>query len=759
MIDKNQLKTQGLALGRSLQRAYKIALLYSAEHSAAEGPLQQTYASLNPLLKETRRFTLGFLNQRVLLNNILTSDNSLAPMEVEFSKRGIAAVCFSAGISFKEFRRGLGLLCTKPEAIVQNGGIKALLERNPIEGMQVLPAGKPGGKNEDTVLEMDAQSYLMAQAILPPQPGAGVPGLGLEMLLRPAGMERPPGFAGSAGEIFELATQAIQAAWVDPERNPGEAVLALTRLLEEVTPDYLTSLLPAAKQNELRGRSPQEVASELAEDMAVEWSMQRLSAAPEGAAGRAAEEEVIRVLTRAMRTTQMAQSFLQKLSQFFEAANLPAEVTDRIRNELMWFSLSPEEKHAQFLSLQRFNDQQFHHLVHYAEEMRNEEKFSAATEVAGHYFTVLEAAPPDTRIKELTRAPELLRALASLQTLEFLHTVAARLGRELLEPKQIDWHCHQSVANCLTGAVQVMALYEDFEAVRQIGMDLERSLATDRAQHAECCGKALEKLLTPAAMERLIELYLQKRDDRIWPRTVASLLKWAGAQGAETVFQRLEEETAAANRMRLIRLTEQLGSHSIEPTRKRLSDERWYVVRNACYVLGGLGDQDLPQQLTEALCHPDVRVQQAAVTSMIKSQAPGLGEMLAKALPSLQVHLQEIALDELIFRKDPATVGPLEQFILEGSSDKTLILEKVVLVLGAIPAKNAVTALGRILSDGSKAHAVRKAALLGLSRSPLPLAQQLLSEFDRIASGDKLGAECQNELQAAYWASRESAGV
>ena len=78
---------------------------------------------------------------------------------------------------------------------------------------------------------------------------------------------------------------------------------------------------------------------------------------------------------------------------------------------------------------------------------------------------------------------------------------------------------------------------------------------------------------------------------------------------------------------------------------------------------------------------------------------------------------------------------------------------------GAIPAKNAVVALGRILSDGSKTHVVRKAALLSLSRSPLPLARQLLSEFDRNASGDKLVAECQNELQAAYWSSREGSGL
>jgi len=84
MDEKDTLKRQGLAFGRDLQRGFKIAQLYTPTHSAAEAPLQQIYASLDSILKQTRQFTFGFLNQRVLLNNILTLDNSLASLETEF---------------------------------------------------------------------------------------------------------------------------------------------------------------------------------------------------------------------------------------------------------------------------------------------------------------------------------------------------------------------------------------------------------------------------------------------------------------------------------------------------------------------------------------------------------------------------------------------------------------------------------------------------------------------------------------------------
>ena len=88
-----------------------------------------------------------------------------------------------------------------------------------------------------------------------------------------------------------------------------------------------------------------------------------------------------------------------------------------------------------------------------------------------------------------------------------------------------------------------------------------------------------------------------------------------------------------------MRLLARLGTDAIAATRKRLGDERWYVARNACHILGTLGDPELARHLAQALSHPDARVQKAALIAIITAHPPDRGEILATALPSFHSHL------------------------------------------------------------------------------------------------------------------------
>ena len=238
----------------------------------------------------------------------------------------------------------------------------------------------------------------------------------------------------------------------------------------------------------------------------------------------------------------------------------------------------------------------------------------------------------------------------------------------------------------------------------------------------------------------MVDLSLEKHDEPGWLRKVTSLLKWAGREGSEAAFRKLEEETIGANRMRLLRMIGRLGSDAIQVARTRLEDERWYVVRNACNILGELRDPELPWQLGEALRHSDGRVQQAAVTSIVKSRAEGRGMAMAEALPHLQPHLTEAVLDELTFLKDASAVEWLEEFVFQESAPKAAVLEKAVQALSAIASESAVEVLGKLLSDKRQASSVRKFALAALNRSPLNRPGQLLGEFARLLPDDLLVA-------------------
>jgi DNA-directed RNA polymerase subunit F len=612
--------------------------------------------------------------------------------------------------------------------------------------MRILPAIVSEGG--DTVLQMDPESYLMAQGIL--GPGAGAGWRGLESLLRSVGMEQPESFAGGAKETLELAGKATQAALMSPGADPGESMRALVRLFEEWTPAYLLSTLPPEKQSELAGRSPQDVAQSLVEDVTVDLAAKRLADNPSAALMPGVMDQVVRVLTRGLEVTHVAERLLQKLSRVVEEAHLPPEVFDRIRQEIMWVQSNPQEKHAQLMRIARFDDQDFRRLLNYTQETMNAGRIKEVTEVVEHYMGFLDLPPDQTRAHELARVAQLLPVVATSATLPLLQGMVTRLSKELSEEKRADRDSHQQVANCLLSAAQAAALYEDFWAVHKIGLDLQNSLATDKALHRGCCGRALENLLTTASFERIIDLYLVKRDDLAWAKVVSSTAKWFGPKSGEVLFTLLEKESSVSNRLRLVHMCAPLlGVTAMEAARRTLSDERWYMVRNACVILGELGDPEITTQLRSALRHPDERVQRAAVTSIIKCKGPGRAAAFAEALPQLKGEALDMALDEVVFLKDPESVAGLQQFILAKTGSRAGALEKAVQALASIGSGQALEVLGKVLSDTGEAPFVRNKALLALAGSSLPSAKRILAEFIRLAPNDPLATQCKKILASS----------
>jgi HEAT repeat protein len=370
-----------------------------------------------------------------------------------------------------------------------------------------------------------------------------------------------------------------------------------------------------------------------------------------------------------------------------------------------------------------------------------EGRVSEATEIAQHYFSAWEGASSAVRAEEMKRAPELLRALASVQTLPLMHALAEPLRREILDETRLHWPCHLQATRCLATVAQNAGRFEDFEFVHKIASDLKRAMSRRPSQHADCCGKALAGLLTPEAMERLIESFLQRRSDAAWVRTATSLLTMIGPPGAEGAFHRLDEEPAASNRLPLIRLIRGLGASALESARRRLSDPRWYIVRNAAYILGDLGDPELPIHLRGALRHEDLRVQQAAMTAILRSDAAGRGETLAEALTQLQPGVLEMALDELTVLKDPASVEHLAALVLGKKEFKAGALEKAVIALGAVPSDRAAEALYKIILETGQPLLVRRAALGSLTNHSSAIAPSLVAKLSILPSGDPLAAE------------------
>jgi hypothetical protein len=233
---------------------------------------------------------------------------------------------------------------------------------------------------------------------------------------------------------------------------------------------------------------------------------------------------------------------------------------------------------------ERFAAQDFRHLTDFLTRARPENLLDEANDVARHFLDCLDRVSSQERLEGMAYLPELIQAITALGGLESVREVANRLSGQLGRSEP----CHRETSAALATAGQSLAIFEDFDSAARIGTELEASAQSDPARHTDCCAHALRNLLDDAAIERVIKLNVNKRKDPMASRSIATLLRLVDSQAAEIVFRMLEVERSATERSRLLHTVRQLGEGSIRAARKRLGDERWYVVRNACMILGAM---------------------------------------------------------------------------------------------------------------------------------------------------------------------------
>ena len=120
-----------------------------------------------------------------------------------------------------------------------------------------------------------------------------------------------------------------------------------------------------------------------------------------------------------------------------------------------------------------------------------------------------------------------MRALAGMQG-EFWEFAADNLIQALASRK-LNQLVHVQVVNSLVALAKIAATYEDFALVRRAGMALEENGTHNQTGHTNCCSSNIANLLPPSAVDRIAEIFLDKKNEPVWVRTVADILRWAGA--------------------------------------------------------------------------------------------------------------------------------------------------------------------------------------------------------------------------------------
>ncbi|HEX4602482.1 MAG TPA: HEAT repeat domain-containing protein [Candidatus Angelobacter sp.] len=779
-MDKKQVKLQGLRFARSLQMLVKMVNMFSADHKSAAGLLQRSYDLLNPLVKQSRHLTLGFVDQRVLLNNILTAEDSLKPLENEFLKRGIGAVTFEAGITLAAYRNAVSAISANLKLIEENGGLLPFLEQRQLEFVRVFPATKTETRNEDgdTVLEMGSEEYLISKALS--SMNSGLP-QGIESLLTQmeaagngagqgegiaggaiggGGFGNGSGFGSSGGtgaggtgnggsgtgnggggvavyhgaggggqnqggyltEMQRVVEQKFEASLNNPEEDPHKAYVELAKMLRNVRPDFVVSNLMAGKTVDAEANQ-EEVTAEVFEDTALRWALRRLAATPSEEEAVIVEEQVFRVLMRSLQATHSAARLAQKLAQFAQEYALPKQTYSRIQEEIRWITLTPKQKLRELLAVSHFTAAQFRRCLDLIKELVRLGKPEDAVALGVQYFSIFDNYLA-LEITEVGRIPELLRGLAGTQG-EFWEFAADSLVQALASRK-LNQLVHLQVVNALVALAKIAATYEDFMLVQKVGSALEESAVHDKTSHTVCCSASLGNLLPPSAVDRIAEIFFEKKNEAAWTRTVAGILRWAGTGAIERLFVALDKESTAANRLALIRLLGRIGPAGMPAARQRLKHQDWYVVRNACKLLGELKDPELLLHIVPVFEHQDERVQKVALQAVKESKLPGRAAVIANALPLLSPHLVEDALCELMHHASPDSLPGLEKYFNSVAPRNGKVLRLLINVIAAVPHEQAVNLLSKISYSENIDPGLRKAVQEAIAASATRNAREFL---------------------------------
>src|SRR5579864_6793864 len=331
--------------------------------------------------------------------------------------------------------------------------------------------------------------------------GPGGPGRGT--------MNGGPWTSGS-GSFIELVEKSVQRSLMEEKGDPKKSYSSLAKILRNMGVDKILDHFPEERREELTSMPPEQLAAEYIEDTALQIAGTKLKSASEATQPLVVEEEVVRVLARSLQATHMADRLAQKLAKFIQDFAVPPHVQEKIREELHWSSLSSSKKYDQLMAVSHYSSIQFRRLMDLLKDLVTQREIDRATALASHYFEFLDEDRGQIDITELSRAPELIRSIP-LAHLGFAAKTAERLGRTLLRDDIVEF-IHSQAASALTVLAQSIVAFEDFQDVLAIGLSLEASNNRAPEKHKKCCALALSRLLPAAALERIIELFLQKRD-------------------------------------------------------------------------------------------------------------------------------------------------------------------------------------------------------------------------------------------------------
>ena len=209
------------------------------------------------------------------------------------------------------------------------------------------------------------------------------------------------------------------------------------------------------------------------------------------------------------------------------------------------------------------------------------------------------------------------------------------------------------------------------------------------------------------ALHRAMHVYERESSEYVACRRLLATL---GSLAIDPLLEMLADEPEMSRRKSMVELISSVADDHVEEVGRRITDPRWYFVRNVVSILGSTKRSETVPFLGRTLRHTDARIRRESIRALSGVRDPRATELVMAALDDVDAGNVQLAARYLGTLKEPASVAALVHVALgEGNGNRdhgprAEAIEALGLIgsVEALPALESIAGRRRLIS-GSRA--------------------------------------------------------
>ncbi len=649
--------------------ALKNVALYSAEHPRGKEYAERAYDSLRNALEGRRQVTLTRSGKRLFLEQILLDRDRgiMQQLADDLASRQVESLVVHETLTPEEHLGLIRSLLSKPDRVVEKGGFDQVLLDEGVSSVKAVAPEEdpketmPGGRLLDLVVQFGRQSR--------GRPGtgeAGGPSVSSFLGQDPAALARAIGEAARGREasgpsshdalaeaVADMLETLAERAMEEHQRDREEILRDLGRALVKADPDLHAPILldkagPRSHRTNLVAAVDM-LASEMVGDLVS------IHYARSSGDHRLVLEMLARLLTR----RNDRQSVLVVVEQRLRHDGVEGQDARDLVDQVMWSELTLPRR-LQLLSRGQFIWRcDFARVKDVLTRLFAADQPREAAAIIQTYFGGLSSPEIEIRRGVADNTRHILQMLEKTpKGTAALNRLADQFFARVREESDPD------VVGRLAGALAFLAdlwlRTDEFRAALDL-MRKAESLQDNPAPEVKERGERLSEALGRAGSDKIflkLSMKLLEGNDQSSVEA-AEILKRGGTRTSNYLIERLAEEENRAHRARLVLLLKEMGKGTSSRFIDRLSDPRWFLVRNVVGILGDIGDVSVVPHLAQVAKHGDPRVRREVVRTLMRLGTSDCEDLIVNGLQDDDKGVQITAVNALATMKGKRAAGAL----------------------------------------------------------------------------------------------------